>query len=435
MTMKSIFISLALLAATALNTSALDLNAETCVAMALESDASLATARNNVEKAKLNKGVARTAYLPNFSGSVTSMTRLPDTDAMGMTLSMKGVYMAGINLTQPIYAGGKIVAANKLAGIGIEAAEEQLRLCRMQVIADAETAYWTYVAVLAKIEMVKAYLAQIDTAYSQTKTSHEVGMATRNDLLRIEARRSQVVYQLGQVENGAELCRLSLCHTIGVDPSTDIVTNDTEIPVDIPADLNDYSIDQRPEARLLQADIRAKEQQINITRADFLPTLGLQAGWSAYGGIKTKGMMQNSNGDYVPYSQTTKGNGWSIMASLQVPLWHWGEGIKKVKVAKIEAENARIDREDKLRLMDIEVQQAISNLRTGISLLSAAQTAIDQARLNLDNITESYDLGMASLTDLLDAQSQWQTSWSNMIEARTQLRIYTTDYYRVTGRL
>ena len=37
-------------------------------------------------------------------------------------------------------------------------------------------------------------------------------MITRNDLLRIEARKSQVKYQLGQVENGADLCRMSLCH-------------------------------------------------------------------------------------------------------------------------------------------------------------------------------------------------------------------------------
>ncbi len=67
--------------------------------------------------------------------------------------------MAGINLTQPVFAGGKIIAANKLAGIGVEAAEEQLRLRRMQVIADAESSYWTYVAVLAKVEMMRSYLA------------------------------------------------------------------------------------------------------------------------------------------------------------------------------------------------------------------------------------------------------------------------------------
>ena len=415
--------------------SSLTVNADSCVAMALRSNAELRVSHNAVRQAELNKQVARTAYMPNFSGSVTGMFRAPDTEAMGMSLRMRGVYMAGINLTQPVFAGGKIVAANKLAGIGVSAAREQERLCRMKVIADAETSYWTYVAVLAKIEMMKAYLAQIDTAYNQTRVSYEAGMITRNDLLRIEARRSQVYYQLGQVTNGADLCRLSLCHTIGVDPDTSITPVDDEVPAEVPSDLGDYDLESRPEVALLKADVKAKQQQVNMTRADFLPTLGVQAGWSAYGGIKTIGQMADGQGNYVPFSQESKGAGWSIMASLSVPLWHWGEGIKKVKAARIDVENARIALDDNLRLMNIEVQQAISNVSTGKELLASAQIAMDQARLNLSNMQTGYDLGLNSLTDLLDAQSQWQTSYSNLIEAATQLRIYCVEYKRVTGRL
>ena len=42
---------------------------------------------------------------------------------------------------------------------------------------------------------------------------------------------------------------------------------------------------------------------------------------------------------------------------------------------------------------------------------------------------------MATLTDLLDAQSQWQQAESNLIEAQTQYKIYETAYLRATGRL
>ncbi len=433
--MKRIFIYLTLTLSAFVSASALTLNADSCVAMALRSNADLRVAQNAVRQAELNRQVARTAYMPNFSGSATGMFRAPDTEAMGMSLRMRGVYMAGINLTQPVFAGGKIIAANKLAGIGLTAAREQVRLHRLKVIADAETSYWTYVAVLAKIEMMKAYLSQIDTAYNQTKVSYDAGMITRNDLLRIEARRSQVVYQLGQVTNGADLCRMSLCHTIGVDPDTALTPADDEVPSEIPADLGNYNLDSRPEVALLKADIKAKEQQVNMQRADFLPTLGVQAGWSAYGGLKTIGQMQDAQGNYVPFSQESKGTGWSIMASLSVPLWHWGEGIKKVKAARIDVENARISLDDNLKLMNLEVQQAISNVRTGVTLLESARVAMDQAKLNLSNMQTAYDLGLSPLTDLLDAQSQWQTSYSNLIEAATQLRIYCVDYKRVTAQL
>ena len=46
-----------------------------------------------------------------------------------------------------------------------------------------------------------------------------------------------------------------------------------------------------------------------------------------------------------------------------------------------------------------------------------------------------YDTQMATMTDLLDAQSQWQQAQSNLIEAQTQYKIYQTEYLKAVGRL
>ncbi len=413
----------------------LTLSCDECVAMALDASRQLQIADNSVEQAHLNRGVARTAYLPNFAGSATGAWRFPDTDMLSMQLQLHGLYVAGINVTQPIYAGGKIVAANKLAAIGETAAKEQRRLTRSEVVAGAENAYWSYVATLAKQRMVLAYQAQIDTVYAQTATSVRIGMATDNDLLRIDARRSQVAYQLSQVENGANLCRLSLCNILNVDQSTAITPKDSEVPLDVPATLGDYSLEQRPEVQLLQAQVDAKRQQVNMARAEFLPQVGLQAGWSAYGNIKVKGTTEGPDGNLYPFTYNSKGTGWTIMASVQVPLFHWGEGCKKVRRAKLDVENAKLELDDKTRLMNLEVQQAISNVDNGRQMLSAAETAMAQADKNLQVQTQRYNLGLCTLTEQLDAQSQWFTSASNLIEARTQLRLYYVDYRRVTAQL
>lgn len=430
---KNILVAAALLMP--LGADAITVDARKCVEMALESSADLKVAANSREQAKLQKEVAFTAYLPNFAGSAMGMSRTPDQEMMGMTVNMKAMWMAGINLTQPVYAGGKIVAANKMAKIGVEAAAQQLRMTSAEVNANAQNAYWSYVAVLAKVRMMKSYVAQIDTAYSQTRAALEAGMVTRNDLQRIEARRAQVVYQLGRAESGADLSRMNLCHIIGVDSSEEIIPADTDAEVEMPENLQDYSLLDRPEVALLQCDVDAKNQQVKMTRADFLPSLGLVAGWSAYGNIKMKGFQQDAQGNYHPFSSKMHGDGWSVMASLSVPLWHWGEGYKKVKSARLDAENARITLDDNLKLMDLEVQQAISNVSTGRSLLESARMAMTEADTNLANITSSYELGLCPLTDYLDAQSQWQTSASDLIEASTQLRIYCVEYLRVTGRL
>ncbi len=68
-------------------------------------------------------------------------------------------------------------------------------------------------------------------------------------------------------------------------------------------------------------------------------------------------------------------------------------------------------------------------------MIGAAQTALNQAEENLRVTTDRYSESMATLADLLDAQTQWHQSRSNLIEAQTQYQIYLTDYLRATGHL
>ncbi|MBD5270476.1 MAG: TolC family protein [Bacteroides sp.] len=434
--LKNILAAALMLLSGAGGVKAVTLTADSCVKMALASDEKMREAANNIEKARLQKQIAYTAYLPNFSGMASGLY-YPDSkvEEMAMTIQMRGVYLAGINLTQPIYAGGKIVAANKMASIGREAADLQMELTSDQLKAQAETSYWTYVAVLSKIRMMESYKALVDTAYARTLSAVNAGMAVKNDLLRVEARRSQLEYQLGQVMNGADLCRMALCRTVGLDDSTPISPADTEVPTAIPADLGEYDLTARPEVKLLGADIRVKEEQVKMTRADFLPTVGLTAGWSAYGNIRISSMAQAPDGSYVPVKQTINNNGFNVMLSASIPLFHWGEGIKKVKAAKIDVTNARLALEENTRLMNLEVRQAIANVRTGESQLVSAEKAMEVAQASLESVEQTYNVGMSTLTDLLDAQSQWQTSYANLIEARTQLRINVIEYLRVTARI
>ena len=99
-----------------------------CREMALQHSEALQKADNARKQAELDQGIARSAYLPKIDASATGTYLFPDMDMMGMELRMRGTYMAGINLTQPLYAGGQITAGQRLARIGRESAGEQFRM-------------------------------------------------------------------------------------------------------------------------------------------------------------------------------------------------------------------------------------------------------------------------------------------------------------------
>ena len=406
----------------------LTLSAAECREMALAHNEDLQKADNALRQAELDKAVAFAGYLPKvdataMGGYVTAM------DMMGMELQMRGLYMAGISLTQPLYVGGQIMAGNKLADIGRECAEENRRKTRMEVIADADRAYWNYISVSRKVKMLDAYRQQMDTLQGQMEASLAAEMITENDLMRVSAKRSEIDYQWQKARNGANLCRLALCNVLGCALETEIEPTDTLPAVKPPAQMVE-STALRPELQLLQKQVEAKEQQVRMTRADMLPKLALSGGYLYYGNVKMKTPTENG-----VFTQSLDEGFAQVMASLSIPICHWGENFRKVKKARLDVENARLDLQKNANLMDIEVRQAIQNVTDGYRLVETAQLACRQADESLRVMRDRYRNAMCSLTDLLDAQSQWQQAQSNLIEAHAQYKIYQTEYLKATGTL
>lgn len=407
----------------------LQLSQNECRRMALQNNEEMRKASNSYQRAKLDKEIAFASYLPELEGSLTSLFG-KDIDMMGSELQMRGTYLAGITLNQPIFTGGKIIAANKLAKIGVERAEETHRKTEMDIIAEADNAYWTYVAVGEKVNLLEAYEKQLNELHNQISKTVEVQMATKGDLLRVDAKRSQILYQLKKAKNGVELCRMSLCSTLGIDIHTKIQATDRNMEVTSPQQL-EGTIFMRPEYRLLVNQVQAQREEIKVARADVLPTFGISAQYSYYGNLKLVGQEE----DGTPFKQEYKGGSPMLMASISIPLFRWGKGTKGIKKAQLNYQNAQLDLQRNERLLNIELQQAIQNVTDGYNLVETAATGMAQADENLRNMQNNYDVSMCTLTDLLDAQAQWQEAYSNQIEAKTQYKINESEYLKVSGQL
>lgn len=433
--MKKLYIILAFAAMASISGRSMELSLNDCREMALLADEDMKIAQNAVIQADLDKGVARSAYFPKFDINGGAFYLTPNA-SMGSTMDiqMRGVYMAGISLTQPIYTGGKIINANKLAGIGREVASDRLEATRMDILAEAERSYWMYVAVLAKIDMIESYLTQLDSILAYTRTAYEVGMTTELSVNRVESRRSELVYRLRQARTGADLCRMALCRIIGVAENEPIVPTESLESVERP-DASFAGIENRPELNMVQRNVEAKKIDVKMTLADFLPTVGMQIGWNAFGNMKMTSYTPMADGSLYPFTQTIDYRGFVGAVSVSIPVFHWGEGYRKVRKAKIEVENAGLALDKNRKLMELQAHQTYSNYVDGYEMLAAAEKALGEAESNLASITEQYQVGLMTLTDLLEAQAQWHTSYSNLIEAKTQYKINRVDYLRSVGKL
>ena len=422
-------------------TTALPLSLQDCRKMALENNEKVMTANNAVEKAKLDRQIAFAQYLPKVDGSFT-MLHMQDqdllqiSDIVGLSLQTRGTFLAGVNVTLPLYAGGQIKAANNMARIGQTVSEEQRRKIRMQVIADVDNAYYTLIAVRSKVQMLEAYARQMQGLYDQVKLANDVQMATENDLLRVSTKQNEVCYQLQKARNGEQLCGLALANIIGADFGQAIIPTDTVFSTQSAIGNSQLSedISTRPDLLLLQQQVKVKEQLVKKERSNYLPTVAIIGNYSYHDNVKLVGVMNLPNRT-VSYSHTFKGGSPHALFSLRLPIFHWGAEFKKVKKAKLNLSDSKLQLQQMERSMRVEVRKAVQNVTDAERMVETATVGKEQADENLRVMREKFNNQLCTMTDLLDAQSQWQQARSNLIEAQTQLKIYETEYLRVTGRL
>ena len=433
--MKKIITTFALSVAMASQLSAqpLALSLQDCRRMALENNESVKAADNAVGKAILDRKIAFAQYLPKVDGSFTGL-HMKDLDIAGMELQTRGTYMAGLNITLPLYAGGQLTAANRLARIGQAVSEDQRRKARMQVIADVDNAYYTLISVRSKVQMLEAYAQQMQGLYDQVKLAVNVQMATDNDLLRISTKQNEISYQLQKARNGEQLCGLALANIIGSDFNQAIVPTDTIMSVALASQLSeDFS--SRPDLLLLQQQVKASELQVKRARANYLPTVALMGSISYHDNLRLKGAIRNLDGTPIFIDHTFTGGNPYALLSVKVPIFHWGAEINKVKKAKLDLSDSRLQLQQLERSMRVEVHRAVQNITDARNMAETAKIGQEQADENLRVMRQKFDNQLCNMTDLLDAQSQWHQARSNLIEAQAQLKIYETEYLRVTGRL
>ena len=416
----------------------LSLSLQDCRKMALEYNEKIRIADNAVNKARLDRQIAFAQYLPKVDGSFTllhmqTQDLLEIGDVLGVSLQTRGTFLAGVSVTQPLYVGGQITAANRLARIGQTVSEEQKRKTRQQVIADVDNAYYTLISVRSKVRMLEAYSRQMQGLYDQVKLGVDVQMATTNDLLRISTKQNEISYQLQKARNGEQLCGLALAYAIGADMDQTIIPSDTVLQSQNLGLSEDFSA--RPDLHLLQQQVKANEVMVKKERSNYLPTLALLGSYSYHDNLRLKGNLNLPDGTALDYHYTFSGSCPYALLSLRMPLFHWGAELKKVKKARLNLADSKLQLQQMERGMRIEVRKAVQNVTDAQRMVETATTGRQQADENLRVMRQKYDNQMCTMTDLLDAQSQWQQSRSNLIEAQTQLKIYETEYLRVTGQL
>lgn len=338
-------------------------------------------------------------------------------------------YGAGVSITQPLFAGGRIVNGNRLAELGVKAADLQYSLKERETYEDVDRKYWLVVSLQEKQTVLAAASELLDNLGKDVESALAAGIVTEFDLLQVRLKKSQLKSARVQLDGGLRLAKMDLFNAVGLAYSAISTCASAEAPFiddivfesgigEIGAPEN-YRVPEEElaaamdETRLLELQVEAKKLEKKMVLGSVLPQVAL-GGMYGYG----------------HYVGDGKPNG-TVFAMVSIPLSDWGKTSRKLQRYENEVKKAENERTYLDSQLVLRARQMWVNLETSWEQMAVAEEAADIARDSFTRQRASYDAGMSTMSELLQCQAELQNCESSYVEAYIAYRSGLDAYRRM----
>lgn len=338
------------------------------------------------------------------------------------------MYAISVMFNQPVYMGGAISAANRMADISEMMAQNGIDQSVQNTLHSIDQAYWMVVSVKHKKNLAESYLAVVKKLDDDVQKMIKEGVATRSDGLKVAVRVNEAEMSLTQADNRLALSKMLLCQLCGLPADADITLTDedsenlTTTATTEPIDTQE-AMENRPEMRMLQNSIDLSRQSTKLVRAAFLPQVLLTGGYLATNPNVYNGFQRKLSGV------------WNVGVMVRVPLWNWMEGSYKVRASKIATSMLELQRQDIGEKIELQVSQSQFKVNEANKRMAMAMKNVENAEENLRCANIGFKEGVLQTTDVMAAQTAWLQAQSQKIDAEIDVKLSQVNLKKALGVL
>ncbi len=425
-----------------------------CREQAVEYNKQLKKAGYTRQEAEEQKKAAKTNYLPKFDAEVNLMHVrgigginmpggfLPTAESAeaaqngdytgqsnvwspGISMDIDNISLmyGGLNISQPIYAGGKINLGNKMAQTGVEIASMAYDLKYADVIELTDKAFWNVAMVEANISLAEKYIEMLTELESQMNSMFEVGLQPASERLKVSVQKNQAELQLMMARNGLKLAKMNLNQVLGKELTDDFTITYGSIDNIQLIDLaynSDVAQSHRNEIKILQKQVNMSEYNKKMTKADYLPQVGV--------GLQYTGTYVDDLKEDLSFTPL-------IAAQVSIPIFQWGQGTYKQKAAEYKISQQEEELSNTIDLINLEILSVKVKVEEAYEAILIAEKNVAEAEESLSETRSSFEVGINTTTDLLNAQADWLNAQAQQIKAIANYKVLGTTWEKVTGNL
>ena len=403
---------------------------------ALQNKAEAVKARLSVENSEYQIQEVRANALPqiNIDGGLTYNAILQETamDFMGesMVIAMGRPWQstATVSLSQQLF-NQAVFTGLKAAKTTREFYKINAQLTEEQVIEKVATSYYEVYKTKSQLTTIESTIENTTRVRDVIESLYENGLAKKIDLDRTNVTLNNIKSSRQQLLNALQVQENALKYLIGMDINTEISLPENTFEITPHALVDETTnIENRTEIKLLEKQGELLALNKKATEAQGYPSLSLNANYG-YLGI----------GDKFPWFQSYPGAYWSDYASvglnLRIPVFNGGVIRAKARQAQIEIDKLEADKRDTRLALDLSLRNAITQLNNSLITLNTQKENVNLAKEVLSNVENNYKFGLATLTDLLDAETSYADAQNNHTNALLDYKLAEVQLIKAKGAL
>jgi len=412
------------------------------VAIGRENSRALHLAQLSTRQAEARMGEAQTALLPSlqffaqYQRIQEGTFRLYGVDVPGFTPPpvVPDNVTLRVGVQQPLFTGFRLRNQARAAELAADAALLQEGMTEQDVELAIATSYWGLYQALHVEDAVDENVARLRSYHQDTERLVEAGLATRNDLLKVEVQLQSALVSQIDARNDVALARMVLNNAMGRSLSAPVVP--ASDPEDASAaDTLMLLVDQQQDSLLareaqherqdLQASAvlaEAARSSASAARGGYWPQIQLYANYAYL----------HPNQRYQPIIPEFFGS-WDVGVNLSFDLWNWGRTARQAEQADASARQAEESYAQLRDEVSLEVHRAALTVRRAREKLGVAALGVEQAEENRRMTSDRYSNGLATSTDLLDAEVALVQSRTSLTGAQVECALAKSRLERAVG--
>ena len=402
------------------------------IEFALQNKADALKARLDITNADAKILEAKAGALPKVTGNanITYNPIIQEIALGGQTFKMgqPWVAVAGVQLQQALF--------NQQVFIGLKAAKStkefyqlNANLTEEQIIERVSNAYFQVFTAQEQKNTLESSYSSTEKVRNVIKSLYDNGLSKKIDLDRTNVNLTNIETNIKQSNNGITQAENALKFYMGMPIETKIQLVQEDMAV-TPHLLDEtVNTDERTEVKVLLKNKELLEYQKKATIANYYPTVNLTANYN-WQGLGEKFPLTNGSSKGVMWSDYS-----AIGLGINIPIFNGFATKAKVQQNQIDIDKLEIDIKDTKLGLDQAYQNAKAQIENSLATLESQKANVKLAEDVLADTKSNYQYGLATLTDLLEAENSLVQAKNNYTTAILDYKIAEVQYYKSKGEL